>query len=76
MTRHLTLQLDEVLLQEAEQTAANQDRRLEEWVADLIAERLGRDSAFEAARARALGRLDRGLDLGGTPLTREQAHGR
>lgn len=76
MTRRLTLEIDESLLEEAERVAARQDRPVDAWVADLIAERLGRDAAFAAARTRALARLYHGLNLGGQPLTREQAHQR
>lgn len=76
MTRQITLQLDEAVLREAERMAAEEDRSVAEWAAEVIAERIRHNAAFKTARTRALARLDRGFDLGGRPLTREQAHER
>jgi hypothetical protein len=76
MTRNVTLRLDDAVLRQARHLAVQQDRSLSQWLSDLITEAASRSADFAAAKRRALRRLDTGLDLGGKPLTREQAHER
>ena len=76
MTRNITLRLDEAVLQRAKHKAVEADCSLSEWVAKLIAEQVSGTSDYAAARKRALKWLDTGFDLGGKPLTRDEAHER
>ena len=76
MTRNITLRLDDAILRQARIKAVQEDQSLSEWVANLIAEAVAGESKFAAAKRRALRRLDKTVDLGGKPLTREQAHER
>ncbi len=76
MTKALTVHVDEGLLEHAERTATQERKPLSQWVTDLIAREVDKRPDFEEARRRALQRLDQGFALGGTPLTREEAHER
>ena len=76
MARNVTLRLDDALLQKARHEAVRQNQSLSQWLADLIGQSVMQGSAYSAARRRALKRLDEGFDLGGKPLTRDQAHER
>ena len=76
MTRNITLRLDDAILKQARMKAVQEDQSLSEWVANLVAEAVTGQSKFAAAKRRALRRLEKGMDLGGKPLTRAQAHDR
>lgn len=76
MTKALTVHVDEGLLEHAERTATQERKPLSQWVTDLIAREVDKRPDFEEARRDALYWLDRGFNLGGVPLTREEAHRR
>jgi predicted transcriptional regulator len=75
-TANVTIRIDNDLLVEARHVAVDHRLSLSAWVARLIEERVRGEEAVEAARRRALRRLEQGLHLGGQHLTREQAHER
>jgi predicted transcriptional regulator len=74
--RNITLKLDDELLKRVRHLAIDEDKSVSAWVSDLILQTVSRQDAYEQARNEALDVLKRGLALGGTPLTREQAHER
>ena len=76
MNKNVTLRLDEAVLRKARHAAVEQDQSLSEWVAGLIARTTSESDRKQSARASALQRMRKGLHLGGTPLSREEAHGR
>ncbi len=76
MARNLTLRLDDSVLRKARHLAVEEEKSLSQWVADLIAQSVARNQDYAAVRRRAVARLERGMRLGGKPLTREEAHER
>ncbi|HUS90664.1 MAG TPA: YlcI/YnfO family protein [Phycisphaerae bacterium] len=76
MTKNVTLRVDEAILKKARHQAVEADKSLSQWVIDLIAREVARDEAYEAAKRRALRRMERGLNLGGKPIPREELHER
>ena len=76
MNKNVTLRLDEAVLRKARHAAVEEDKSLSEWVADLVTRATSETDRKQSARASALQRMHRGLHLGGTPLSREKAHGR
>jgi len=76
MTQNVTLRLDEALLQKARHVAVDHRMSLSAWVASVVAEAVKRETSYEAAKVRALERLDRGFEMGGDPLSREAVHER
>jgi hypothetical protein len=76
MSKNITLRLDEAVLRKARHAAVEQEQSLSEWVAGLITNATSQADRKQAARARALNRMRKGLHLGGSPLSREETHGR
>jgi len=76
MNKNITLRLDEAVLRRARHAAVEQDKSLSEWVADLVAWVTSEKERKRRARTSALHRMRKGLHLGGTPLSREESHGR
>ena len=76
MTRNVTFRMDEKLLTELRHRAVDAQMSLSAWITSVLEERVHSDQIFKQARNRALKRLDKGLRLGGEPLTRDQAHAR
>jgi len=76
MPKNLTLRLDDAVLRKARHLAVEEQKSLSQWVADLIAQSVARKEDYADARRRALARLERGMRLGGRPLSREEAHER
>lgn len=76
MARNITLRLDEAVLRKARHAAVERDQSLSEWVAGLITSATSEADRKQAARVRALDRMRKGLHLGGSPLSREEAHER
>lgn len=77
MKRNVTLKLDADLLREAKVLAAKQGTSLSGMVSEHLEEIVRRELAYENAKARALRRLEEGLDLQWSPpASREELHGR
>jgi len=76
MNRNVTLRLDEAVLRKARHAAVEEDKSLSEWVADLVERETSDRQRKEKARLSALNRLRKGLNLGGIPLSRAEAHER
>ena len=76
MSKNITLRLDDAVLRKARHAAVEQDQSLSEWVAGLVTRATSETDRNQSARTSALHRMRKGFHLGGTPLSREDAHGR
>jgi hypothetical protein len=74
---NITLRIEnENLVRSAKVLAAKRGVSLSRVLADYLEEWVRRDSEYERAKADALELLRSGLSLGGSPLTRDEAHAR
>jgi hypothetical protein len=74
---NLTLEIDDALLREARVLAARRGISLSRLAAEKLAELVREDRGYEAARRRAVKRLERGFALDwGPPVSRDQLHER
>lgn len=77
MKKNLTLQLDANLVREAKVLAAGRGTSVSRLLADKLEELVRRDKTYDAAKRRALARLERGFDLGWKrPASRDELHDR
>ncbi len=76
MTKNVTLRLDEDLIRELRHQAVDSNQSLSAWIATVLQRESKDTGPFDRARTRALRRLHRGFQLGGKPLSREEAHAR
>lgn len=76
MAKNITLKVNEDVLRKCKKMAFEQDKSVSQFVSDMIFEAVGRRYNFEVAKKRALKRLEKGLNLGGAVLTRDEAHER
>lgn len=76
MTRNVTLRLDETIVRQCRHIAVEENKSFSQWVVDTLTKSLFQRKKLVTARRKALERLDKGLDLGGTPFNREEAHER
>lgn len=76
MQSNVTLKLEDALLKQARKVAVEEDASLSSWVAGLIVENLRQRGEYQAARTRALARLEQGFSLAPGRLTREELHER
>ena len=75
MTKNVTLKLDEEILKLCRYEAVEAGTSLSQWIVDTVSEKVGVRQLHESLRRHALSVLDSGMDLGGAPLDREEAHG-
>ena len=68
MQRHITLTLDEDLIQKARVLAARRNRSVSALLREELSRLVAEDEAYETAKRAALERLERGSHLGGRPL--------
>ncbi len=74
---NITLRIEnEQLVRSAKVLAAKRGVSLSRILAEYLEEWVRRDSDFERSKIEALGLLEQGLSLGGTPLTRDETHAR
>ena len=76
MTRNVTIRMDEELLQRVRHRAVDDHVSTSRWIAKVLEDSVAAEDRQRAACRRALRRLDRGFELGGKPLTRENSHAR
>ena len=76
MTRNVTLRLDEKLLTDLRHRAVDEHLSLSAWVVSVLQSTVTQDADRERVRRRALAHLEQGFNLGGKPLSREEAHAR
>lgn len=77
-SRHnVTLSIESDLLREAKVLAAQRGTSVSRMLSEELERLVRQDRAYDAARRRALARLDRGWDLGWTPpASRDELHQR
>ena len=76
MKTNLTLKLDANLIREAKVLAAKQGTSVSRLLTEQLETLIRRDKVYERAKHRALTRLERGFNLGGTPASRDELHER
>ncbi len=77
MKTNLTLKLDAALLREIRIIAAEEGVSISSLLARRLEEAVRERKAYDKARRRALARLEKGMDLGWTPVkSREEMHER
>jgi hypothetical protein len=76
MGKNVTLRLDEAIIRKARHAAVEHDQSLSEWIGNLITHAVSKKDRSLVAKERAMKRLKGGFHLGGSPLTREEAHER
>ncbi len=77
MTQNVTLRVESTLLRDARVLAAQRGTSLSRMMAEQLESLVGRASAYEAAKRRALARLETAPDLGWTPpASRGELHDR
>ena len=78
MESNVTIRLNSGVLRQARHIAVEADLSLSRWVAELIAKATTElaPSEFSKAKKRALARLNKGLNLGGTRYSRDELHER
>jgi len=74
--KNITLKLDESVLTRVRHAAVDEQKSVSAWVQDVVTRELKGRDRYEQDRKRALMVLKEGLDLGGGPLSREEAHER
>lgn len=72
MKTNVTVRVDASLVREAKVLAARQGTSLSRLLAEQLEALLRRDRDYEAAKRRALARLETGFDLGWTPPVSRQ----
>lgn len=77
MKTHVTLKIEADLAREAKVLAARRGMSLSRLMADQLEELIRRDRDYDAAKRRALARLESGFDLGWkSPASREELYER
>ncbi|MFQ5704523.1 MAG: DUF6364 family protein [Gemmatimonadales bacterium] len=77
MKKNITLRLDRHLVREAKVLAAREGTSVSRLLAQQIEELIRRDKAYDAAKRRAISRLEQGYSLGWTPPeSRQEFHER
>jgi predicted transcriptional regulator len=76
MTKNVTIRLDEAILKKCRHRAIEDDKSLSRWITDVLVKVVSEKEQYEAARERALQRMERGFQLGGKPLCRDEIHER
>lgn len=76
MTRNVTLRMDEDLLRKLRHRAVDSHQSLSAWIVTTLTRESQAQDAAAHARERAMRRLAQGFKLGGSPLSRDEAHAR
>jgi hypothetical protein len=75
-TQNLTVKLSTRTLKQARMIAASRSLSMSKLVTQQLEALVGEQDEYERAKRSALAWLDRGLPLGGKPLSREELHER
>ena len=74
--KNITLKLDDAVLDRVRHVAVDEHMSVSSWVQGIINREINTKDLYEQDRKGALMVLNDGLPLGGTPLSREEAHER
>ncbi len=76
MTKNVTIRLNEAILKKCRHRAIEEDKSLSQWITDVLVGVISANEEFQAARERALQRMERGFHLGGKALSRDEVYER
>ena len=76
MKQNITLSLDTVVLKHAKQLAAKKNQSVSRLLADELTASVEAEREYQRHQRQALAWLEKGFNLGGRYLTRDQAHAR
>ena len=76
MKQNITLSLDTVVLKRAKLLAAKKNQSVSRLLADELTARVEAERDYDLHQRQALAWLEKGFNLGGHYLTRDEAHGR
>ena len=76
MTRNVTIRLDEAILKRCRHLAVEEDKSLSEWIKNILIGVIAERIDFSIPMERSVERLDKGFNLGGCPLSREEIYER
>ena len=76
MKQNITLSLDAAVLKHAKQLAAKNNQSVSRLIADELTARVEAERDYELHQRQALAWLEKGFNMGGRYLTRDQAHAR
>ncbi len=76
MKQNITLSLDTAVLKHAKQLAAKKNQSVSRLLADELAGCVEAERDYELHQRQALAWLEKGFNMGGRYLTRDQAHAR
>ncbi|MBT4499477.1 MAG: hypothetical protein HOC74_17235 [Gemmatimonadetes bacterium] len=74
MSKNVTIRLDEAVIKKCRHAAVETDKSLSQWIADELVKVVSAQDVEQAAKKRALRRLEAGFSLGGKPLTRGEIY--
>ena len=76
MTKNVTIRLNEAILKKCRHRAIEEDKSLSQWITDVLVGVISANEELQAARERALQRMERGFHLGGKALSRDEVYER
>ncbi len=76
MNKNVTIKLDESLLKLCRYEAVENDQSLSQWITDVLKATINGKVHIKQIKNNALKRLEKGVDLKGKPLTREEIYDR
>ena len=76
MSKNVTIRLDEAIEKQCRHAAVEENKSLSQWIADQLAKAVTKRESISAVRERAIKRMERGFDLGGKPIPRDELHER
>ncbi|MCE7008490.1 DUF6364 family protein [Kibdelosporangium philippinense] len=76
MKRNITVQLDEEIIDRAKVLAAKRGTSVSALLSHQVIKMTEEAARYEAAKQRALARMDNAIDRGGATWTREELHDR
>lgn len=75
-SKNITLKIDETILRQCRYAAIKENKSLSKWVADSISRTVSKKRQYNMARKSALKRLNKGFNLTGLPLRRDDIYER
>ena len=76
MKQNITLSLDKEIIHEAKIMAARQSSSVSALLAQKLVQMVKKDRQYQQAKHRALGDLEQGFHLGGSPVSRDELYDR
>lgn len=74
MSKNVTLRMDEELLRKFRHRAVDEEMSLTAWIVNTLIRSVDGESDREKIKVRALSRIEKGYDLGGKPMDRDDIY--